>query len=196
MPSSCLCVLALADDLPRIIHHLGPRYMAHFQAQGLHAFLTYEASTSLNIYLAGLVAQRQGSDNLANQVRSPVNLNAASTLRALADGIGISEDAFVFSVSPLGYKKETGGDADAGVSINPEIYIQNGVSNTKTSSLAGRIRLDITGDIFPVTRECLDISLSRIGGASIILYLIEQASVCYHALYRLLWALFKLSFLF
>lgn len=185
LASAYLLSLPIADDLPRIIHHLGPRYMAHFQAQGLHAFLTYEAATSLNIYLSGLVAQRHGSGKLANQVRTNVNPSASSMLGILADGIGISEDAFIFSISPFGYRHEADDSTDSEPLKAPQIYILNGVSNTKTLSSSGRMRLEVVGDIFPVTRECLDVSLSKIGGAPVALYLVEQASTS-HELSRAL----------
>ncbi|KAJ3720550.1 hypothetical protein C8R42DRAFT_671005 [Lentinula raphanica] len=49
--SSYLVALPLADDLPRFIHHLGPRYFGSFQDTEIARFLTYEAATSLNMFV-------------------------------------------------------------------------------------------------------------------------------------------------
>ncbi|KAJ3965793.1 hypothetical protein EV361DRAFT_954666 [Lentinula raphanica] len=46
--SSYLVALPFADDLPRFIYHLGPRYFGSFQDTEIARFLTYEAATSLN----------------------------------------------------------------------------------------------------------------------------------------------------
>ncbi|KAG9311479.1 hypothetical protein JVU11DRAFT_8594 [Chiua virens] len=46
--SAYLLSTPLDDELPRFVHHLGPRYEGDFQDRALIRFLTYEASTSLN----------------------------------------------------------------------------------------------------------------------------------------------------
>ncbi|KAF9002530.1 hypothetical protein BDQ17DRAFT_1357028 [Cyathus striatus] len=50
LASAYLIALPLADDLPRLIHHLGPRYSGNFQDPAFVKFLTYEASTSLSMF--------------------------------------------------------------------------------------------------------------------------------------------------
>ncbi|KAI0049337.1 beach-domain-containing protein [Auriscalpium vulgare] len=82
----------LGDHLPRFIHHLGPRYNATYQSQELVKFLTYEASTSLNIFLSNLTA------------KNGLPPDAVALLRAIKDGIGIDETSVVFSFSPSAYR--------------------------------------------------------------------------------------------
>lgn len=153
------------DDLPRFIHHLGPRYAAQFQAPDLLRFLTYDAATSLNIFLSSVASQR------SNRVQAVAAAAAGMTplLRAIKDGLGIAEDAFVFSVSPRGYTPEDveGVDASSG-------YIRNCVG-MKTS----RDRIEIRGDVFVTNRQCLDFTLWEIGGAAIALRLVELAHVSF-----------------
>ncbi|KAG6916308.1 hypothetical protein DXG01_007465 [Tephrocybe rancida] len=77
------------DDIPRLIHHLGPRYAGNFQDPALFKFLTYEASTSLNMFLA-TVASKQ-----------PSSTTQSAVMRAVKHGLGIPESAIAFAVSPL-----------------------------------------------------------------------------------------------
>jgi hypothetical protein len=81
-------VLIAGDDLPRFIHHLGPRYFGNFQTPNLIKFLTYEASTSLNMFLATIA-----SKNTTSSTISPL-------MRAVKDGLGVSQSSIIFSVSP------------------------------------------------------------------------------------------------
>lgn len=76
---------SLADSLPRVIHHLGPRYVAKFQATDLVRFLTYEASTALHIFLAGGVSPQSGSEiaHIRNTIKSGLGVNEAAVLFAL-----------------------------------------------------------------------------------------------------------------
>lgn len=73
------------DDLPRFIHHLGPRYAGNFQDPNLIKFLTYEASTSLNMFLS--------TTALKNTSVSPL-------IKVVKDGLGVTESSITFSVSP------------------------------------------------------------------------------------------------
>ncbi|KAF4609487.1 hypothetical protein D9613_012349 [Agrocybe pediades] len=56
LASAYMLGVPLSDDLPRLIHHLGPRYTGTFQDLELVKFLTYEAAASLNMYLASASA--------------------------------------------------------------------------------------------------------------------------------------------
>ena len=102
MWSAFLSVLALwsepvaGDHLPRFVHHLGPRYNATFQSQHLVKFLTYEASTSLNIFLSNLTASKSG-----------VLPDVVALVKAITGGIGIEEASVVFSFSPATYLPST-----------------------------------------------------------------------------------------
>ena len=140
------------------MQHLGPRYAAHFQAKDLIRFLTYEAVTSLNLYLF----------NLSSGHRSTVA--PSSTLsRLIKSGAGIAEDAFLFSILPRGYACK-----EAEESASSENYVQNGVSG---SSMTRPARIKVIGDVHVVTQESLDLTLWKIGGASVVLRFIEIASV-------------------
>lgn len=81
--------LNAGDDLPRFIHHLGPRYSGNFQDPLLVKFLTYEASTSLNMYLSTVVS------------KSATPVAQTPLMKVVRDGLGIAEAFIVFSVSPL-----------------------------------------------------------------------------------------------
>ncbi|KAJ7075426.1 beach-domain-containing protein [Mycena belliarum] len=87
--SAHLMSFPFGDDLPRFIHHLGPRYSGNFQDPHLVKFLTYEASTSLNMYLSTIVTKAQTPGAL-----TPL-------MKVVKDGLGIAEASIVFSVSPL-----------------------------------------------------------------------------------------------
>lgn len=141
------------------MQHLGPRYAAHFQAKDLIRFLTYEAVTSLNLHLF----------NLSSGHRSTVA--SSSTLsRLIKSGVGIAEDAFLFSILPAGYACKE----EAEELASSENYVQNGVSGSSTTRPA---RIKVIGDVHVVTQESLDLTLWKIGGASVVLRLIEVASV-------------------
>ena len=78
-----------ADELPRIIHGLGPRYVSRFQATDLIRFLTYEAATALNVHLYARAEQTRAS---ANEVKTLIN--------SFKNGLGISEANIIFAVCP------------------------------------------------------------------------------------------------
>ncbi|KAI9465845.1 beach-domain-containing protein [Lactarius psammicola] len=98
MASAILLSKPLGDHLPRFVHHLGPRYNATFQSRHLVKFLTYEASTSLNIFLSNLTTSKNG-----------VPPDVVSMVKAINDGIGIEEASVVFSFSPAAYLPSTDG---------------------------------------------------------------------------------------
>ncbi|KAI0273049.1 beach-domain-containing protein [Russula aff. rugulosa BPL654] len=88
----------LGDHLPRFIHHLGPRYNATFQSRSLVKFLTYEASTSLNIFLSNLSSSKSG-----------ISPDVVALVKAINEGIGIEETSVVFSFSPAAYMHRADG---------------------------------------------------------------------------------------
>jgi hypothetical protein len=83
----CPLTPRLADDLIRFIHHLGPRYVGNFQDSALIKFLTYEASTSLNMFLANI-----GS-------KYPSQVDSSPILKAVRQDMGFNESQIVFSIS-------------------------------------------------------------------------------------------------
>ncbi|KAH9846387.1 beach-domain-containing protein [Lenzites betulinus] len=89
LASAYLFSLPLSDDLPRFIHHLGPRYVARFQAADLIRFLTYEAATALNIHLYGRAEQTRVS---ATDVKNLIS--------SFKNGLGIGDSSILFAVAP------------------------------------------------------------------------------------------------
>ncbi|KAJ7615896.1 beach-domain-containing protein [Roridomyces roridus] len=135
-----------ADDLPRFIHHLGPRYSGNFQDPLLVKFLTYEASTSLNMYLSTVAAK----------MTTPAQ--QMPLMKVVRDGLAISESTILFSVSPHNCPRQ-----------EPEtaaVVPANG-SNRE---------FKIAGDVFVVKAACLDLSLWKIGGAAVPLRLLQVAN--------------------
>ncbi|KXN83156.1 hypothetical protein AN958_01769 [Leucoagaricus sp. SymC.cos] len=91
LPSWCLSsaylfATPIPDDLIRFIHHLGPRYVGTFQDSSINKFLTYEASTSLNMFLASLGAKKS---SLVDD--SPI-------LKAIRHGMGFNKSQLIFAI--------------------------------------------------------------------------------------------------
>ncbi|KAK7442741.1 Beige protein-like 1 [Stygiomarasmius scandens] len=151
--SSYFFSLPLADDLPRFIHHLGPRYFGNFQDPALVKFLTYEASTSLNMFLSTVVASTTGT--------SATSLTIAKVVR---DGLGIPESNIVFALSPL--NSSTSGTVTS-VPVN----------GSKIAGVQKEFAVD--GDVYMVKVECLDMALWKIGGISVALRLVQVANTAH-----------------
>jgi hypothetical protein len=150
LASAYLIAQPLGDDMPRLFHHLGPRYTANFQAPTLIRFLTYEASASLNIHLASLRLEQNG------------NSPPSALTKAITSGVGFKEDAMVFAISAAGVRS-----LDC-----PYRTVENGVTRA-----GGVPEADIRGDIVCAKPQCLDISLWQIGGPTVTLRLVELAEV-------------------
>ena len=145
---SHLLMCQIADELPRLIHHLGPRYTGIFQDTHMVKFLTYEAS---RMFLA-----------LKNTVARPKSKPGEQTsiLKALKGGMGTPEVSVIFAFSAAG----PGWGQDKGVGVR----CGNGTLNG-----------EIEGDVFTVKAECLDVALWKIGGAAVVLRLVQLATVSY-----------------
>jgi hypothetical protein len=113
-------------------------------------FLTYEASTSLNMFLA-----------LKNTVSLPKSKPGEQTsiVKVLKSGMGIPEASVVFAFSAAG---APGWGQDKGVGVRCGIGALNG---------------EVEGDVFTVKAECLDLALWKIGGAAVVLRLVQLAHV-------------------
>lgn len=79
------------DDFPRFVHHLGPRYSESFQDQTLIRFLTYEASTSLNMHITAQGASLPENSQLKKAIRG--------------DSV-ISDSSIIFRVVPQPHDKK------------------------------------------------------------------------------------------
>ncbi|KAH9476097.1 Beige protein-like protein 1 [Psilocybe cubensis] len=178
LASAYLLGLPLADDLPRLIHHLGPRYTGSFQDRELVKFLTYEASTSLNMYLNS--ASSTGSNQ--SSIRSPpggVTVKGKGSqspiVKALREGMssmGLKDESVVFIVASEDFEWGVDGDGDS--TIKDSIGVDVGMRNAK-----------LVGDVFVVKAESLDVALWKIGGAAVGLRLVQLASTS-HELSRTL----------
>ncbi|KAJ7052675.1 beach-domain-containing protein [Mycena amicta] len=148
--SAHLMSFPLGDDVPRFIHHLGPRYSGTFQDPILVKFLTYEASTSLNMYLSTILAK--SSTNPASPTTQSIPL-----MKVVKDGLGIPESGIIFSMSPLNCPPN-----DPERSVVPA----NG----------SKREFKVEGDVFIVKAACLDQSLWKIGGSAVPLRLLQVAN--------------------
>ena len=82
-----------------------------------------------------------------------------SIVKALKRGMGIPETAVIFTFSAAGAR---GWGQDKGVGVRCGIGALNG---------------EVEGDVFTVKAECLDMALWKIGGAAVVLRLVQLATV-------------------
>ncbi|RXW14117.1 hypothetical protein EST38_g11734, partial [Candolleomyces aberdarensis] len=88
LASAYLLSMPIGEDVPRFIHHLGPRYSGNFQDPGLVRFLTYEASTSLNMFLTS-VSSKHYANPLSPSATSPIQQqNPGSQPMSIAAALG------------------------------------------------------------------------------------------------------------
>jgi hypothetical protein len=84
-----------------------------------------------------------------------------SIVKALKSGMGIPEASVIFAFSAAGV---AGWGQDQGVDVTCEIGALNG---------------EVEGDVFTVKAECLDVALWKIGGAAVVLRLLQLATVSF-----------------
>jgi hypothetical protein len=130
------------------MHHLGPRYCGNFQDPELIRFFTYEAATSLNMFLSGVTAK-----NLSD---------ITPLLKVVKDGMSLSESSIVFSITPHHLIDQSDGTVTT-------------VGNRPSRESPNIFKVE--GDVFAVKVFCLDLSLWKIGGAAVALRLIQLARV-------------------
>ncbi|KAJ7579061.1 beach-domain-containing protein [Mycena floridula] len=121
LASAHLIALPLSDDIPRLIHHLGPRYAGNFQDPALVKFLTYEASTSLNMFLSTVA------------VSKTVPLESLPLMKVVRDGLAIPPSSVVFSISPLYTDKS--GRSPIVPALGGEFKVHGDVFTVKVSCL-------------------------------------------------------------
>jgi len=79
-------------------------------------------------------------------------------MRSIKEGIEVTEDSFLFSLNPSGYDHKSRA-------------IANSVKNPNCSGA------ELNGDIVVVKPQALDAALWKLGGAAVVLRLVELASV-------------------
>ncbi|KAG8759860.1 hypothetical protein FRC14_004821 [Serendipita sp. 396] len=153
MASAYLFSMPMGNEVPRLFHHLGPRYYSNFQSSPLVRFFTYEAATSLSIYLQSLMdAKRTPSAELS------------TLLKGASDGPGIQEETILFTLTPSGYQQ-------CGGAGNTDAVVLNSALRKDRARDSARI----FGDVAVVKPQCLDVSVWKIGGAAIPLRLVEMS---------------------
>ena len=140
----------LGDEIPRFIQHLGPRYSGRFQTDDLVKFMTYEASTSLGIFIANVGPSKKGV--------------LSGLMGAIKSGLTIPESSFIFSVTPFGsYERKVKAATLTG------LYLDSVIEQNKAVLLEN--------DVFEVNTTSLDLSMWKLGGAAVTLGLIQHAKV-------------------
>ncbi|KAH7926600.1 beach-domain-containing protein [Leucogyrophana mollusca] len=147
--SSYLLSVTLDDDLPRFIHHLGPRYCGPFQDQTLVRFFTYEASTSLNMHILG---------QASNTPTSPEMSHLKKTIR---DGISISDSSIMARLVPSSFSPEETFATSDYTSASQNDGREDGYS--------------IEGGVLATHCQPLDLALWKIGGPALVLRLVMFA---------------------
>ncbi|EPQ51421.1 beach-domain-containing protein [Gloeophyllum trabeum ATCC 11539] len=150
--STFLLSSPLGDDLPRLVHHLGPRYDAYFQSREIVKFLTYEAATSLNIYISGL----------SKDTATP---ESSALLKAIKGSAAIGEQAMVFALHRSNVCLEDAEDV-----LDEEGSLEMARAGNLRRGFRGR------GDVRAIEAHTLDVAMWRIGGPSLALKLIQLAS--------------------
>lgn len=154
--------LIVADDFPRLIHHLGPRYCGTLQDPAIVRFLTYDASTSLNMFLVTLVSK----------AATPVDLSPL--VKAVKNGLSVEESCIVFSISPSSLRD----DAQIIASGSRSMPTTPSSAFFQTHAIASMPQtVELVGDATTASAACLDMALWKIGGAAICLRLVQLAHV-------------------
>lgn len=141
-----------ADEHPRLIHHLGPRYTGNLQDSDLVKFLTYEASTSLTMFMSN-VASKAGASS-----------EQLSLLKAIKDGLALPESSILLSLS-------AGSVPQSGFIGTLEVPRHGDDGHQKLQELS------VNGDVYVVKAACLDEALWRLGGAAVAMRLVQLAKV-------------------
>ncbi|KAF4607270.1 hypothetical protein EYR38_001331 [Pleurotus pulmonarius] len=150
MASTYLIGGSIADEHPRLIHHLGPRYTGNLQDSDLVKFLTYEASTSLTMFMSN-VASKAGASS-----------EQLSLLKAIKDGLALPESSILLSLS-------AGSVPQSGFIDTLEVPRHGDDGHQKLQELS------VNGDVYVVKAACLDEALWRVGGAPVAMRLVQLA---------------------
>ncbi|KAL0958994.1 hypothetical protein HGRIS_014308 [Hohenbuehelia grisea] len=150
LASAYLLSVPIADEIPRLIHHLGPRYCGHFQDPDLVRFLTYEASTSLTMFLSTMAA------------KASTPTHQLPLLKAIKHGLGIPESSVMFSLAAENVPQ-------SGELFGALAYGQFHDAQSTTRGVRAQ------GDVYVIKSACLDMALWRLGGAPVAMRLVQLA---------------------
>ncbi|EKM77777.1 hypothetical protein AGABI1DRAFT_121854 [Agaricus bisporus var. burnettii JB137-S8] len=143
LSSAYLIAAPIHDDIVRFIHHIGPRYIGNFQDSDLKRFLTYEASTSVNMFLASLKS------------KNGLKLEESPILKIVRNGIGFNKSQMVFSINAA------------------SVPLAGFIEEAPSSGLL--MRFMVKGDVYLAKAACFDNALWTIGGAAVVLRLVQLA---------------------
>ncbi|KAL1717715.1 beach-domain-containing protein, partial [Schizophyllum commune] len=105
LASATLLSQPLTDDIPRLVRSLGPRYAGKFQDSALARFLTYEASTSLNVHIFNTPA------------------SGTEMVKLLKSGLEIPLSAFVFHIAADHQLYSSGSIAAHGYEVEGDVFL-------------------------------------------------------------------------
>ena len=160
LATSHLIAHPLSSDLVLLAHHLGPRYIGNFQDASLYRFLTYEASTSLNIHMF---------DNQSPISSIPRAADGAKVIsKALVGDIPFNENDILLSLSPYGVENDPSEDQNSGTQV---VTNASGVRRWKG------VVASMFGDVYVAQLKCLDESVRQMGGPSVVLKIIQCCNV-------------------
>ncbi len=159
LATSHLIAHPLPSSLVLLAHHLGPRYIGNFQDASLYRFLTYEASTSLNIYVF------DNQTPVSSKPRAPDGAKLIS--RALVGDIAFNENDILLSLSPHGVENDPN-EESSGIQV---------VTNASGVQRSNGVVASISGDVYVAQLKCLDENVRRMGGPSIVLKIIQCCNV-------------------
>lgn len=111
---------------------------------------------------------------MASKMTSPSD--TSPLVKAVRDGLGITESSFVFAISPSSVRDDTRQDVPKAPSLpttpSSAFFLSSQMPKPVRSGPVAQI-----GDIFPAHVQCLDMALWKVGGASIALRLVQIANV-------------------
>jgi hypothetical protein len=95
--------------------------------------------------------------------KNNIPIEQSPIMKTVKTGLGITEASIIFSVSPLN-------------------VFQTGQSFVSTASNSSPREPKMRGDVFIVRAQCLDMALWKIGGAAVVLRLVQLANVSVSAM--------------
>ncbi|KAG8936117.1 hypothetical protein FRC02_004435 [Tulasnella sp. 418] len=174
LAASHLLSQAVPSEIPRLMYTLGPQYSGNFR-DSLGKFLTYQSSTSLNIFLSN------PPTDLSSIFKKP-----SSLVDAIKDGFPINEDDIILVVHPnkissARIKKYLDEEC---IGSRESMYGQFIAANASEVLTSLRTRkagvgrdVELTGDdILICLLESWEDAIWRMGGAAVLLRIIELAS--------------------
>ncbi|ORX37124.1 hypothetical protein BD324DRAFT_427167 [Kockovaella imperatae] len=155
----------LPEDIVLLFYHLGPRYHGNFH-DPLGKFLTYEAATSINVYLSAQAAAADDKSLFTSKSNSDL-------VKAIRQGSVVPEEHILLSLIS---KDATPSDVAAG--LGAQYCINGAVPHPVRAAQLRHGIASIVGpseSILPFSNQCLDDSVTCVGGGAVVLKMIDMA---------------------